>query len=263
MRSRKEIKELAKSSFGLQRGTSILLVLVTILLGMASGILDTIIDAIVGQGLLYWIVYWVGMLLLWVLTVNLCGEFIKVWKGQRAEVGALFSGFAVNFWRKMGGMAWQNLWLAIWGLPLIIAVIPFYMWALEMDAPLFMIDMPALLVLLGVIGVISITIKSMAYFFAPNILADCPNVSATDSLRLSIRMTAGHRVEIFVFTLSWLGWHILGWLTCGILWVVYVGPYWYTADAGLYLEIKNRALESGVITFEDLGEEEPSPYNVN
>ena len=80
-----------------------------------------------------------------------------------------------------------------------------------------------------------------------------------------MRITQGHKWEIFVFVLSFLGWWILSIFTLGILAILYVNPYFYTADAGLYLELKNKALEDGIITYEDLGMEEETvtetPFN--
>jgi hypothetical protein len=96
----------------------------------------------------------------------------------------------------------------------------------------------------------------LAYYFTANILADCPNVTARDALKISMRITRGYKGEIFVFILSWIGWFLLSGLTLGILYVVYVGPYWYTADAGLYIELRNRALADGIITPEELGMDE-------
>ena len=68
-----------------------------------------------------------------------------------------------------------------------------------------------------------------------------------------MRITQGYRKEIFIFMLSWIGWMLLSVLTLGILWVVYVGPYWFAADAGLFLEMRDKALADGRITHEELG----------
>ena len=62
-----------------------------------------------------------------------------------------------------------------------------------------------------------------------------------------MRMTDGHKWEIFVFELSFLGWELLSCLTLGILDLVYVGPYRETAMAGLYLELRENAIRNGII----------------
>jgi uncharacterized membrane protein len=158
-----------------------------------------------------------------VASVNVIGEYIKIYKGEAANVGAIFSEMKVNFMRKLGGSFLMGLYIILWTLLLVIPGI----------------------------------IKMFSYYFTLNILADCPNVTANEAITISRKITNGYKVDIFVFMLSFLGWGILSLFTCGILAIVYVTPYYNTADAGLYLELKKLALEDGVITYEDLGEEEP------
>lgn len=220
MKTRKEIKALAREAMREQRSTAILLGVVWGLVVLASIILDWIVLLATGSmGIAYWVVYTAGLFVIYVMSVNMIGEYIKIFKREKAEVGALFSGLQVNFLRKLGGILWMMLWVVLWSLLLIIPGI----------------------------------IKSLSYFFTWNILADCPNVTATDALKVSMRITQGHKWKIFVFCLSWIGWMILSGLTLGILYVVYVGPYFYTADGGLYIEMRDEALAEGRITRTDLG----------
>ena len=79
-------------------------------------------------------------------------------------------------------------------------------------------------------------------------LADCPNVKATDALKLSMRMMNGHKWEYFVMGLSFLGWILLSALTLGILSVFYVDPYMRSSFAEYYLELRDEALRTGAIT---------------
>ena len=97
--------------------------------------------------------------------------------------------------------------------------------------------------------------KGMFVYFTQNILAVHPNVTARQALKISMRITEGHKLEIFIFILSWIGWYLLSILTLGILLIVYVTPYFYTADAGLFIKIRNKALAEGRITPEELGME--------
>ena len=220
MKSRQEIKALAKDAMSAQRSTAILLLLAALGASILSGILDEIVRAASGgRGIAYWIVWTIGLLILYVLMVNMLGEYIKVWKGEEASVGEMFKGLGVNFARKLGGILWMTLWVTLWSLLFIIPGI----------------------------------IKGLSYYFTANILAECPDVSATEAIKISMRITKGHKMDVFVFILSFIGWFILSVLTLGILYIVYVGPYFYTADAGLYLELKNKALAEGRITPEELG----------
>jgi uncharacterized membrane protein len=81
----------------------------------------------------------------------------------------------------------------------------------------------------------------------PYILAECPNVPATEALRLSMRMTQGYKGEIFILELSFIGWRLLSLLTLGLVWILYAGPYCHTSMAAMYGQLKTRALEYGTI----------------
>ena len=84
------------------------------------------------------------------------------------------------------------------------------------------------------------------------ILGDCRQVSATDAIRLSKRMMQGHKMELFMLHLSFIGWYLLSVLTAGILIIFYVGPYHHMTIAGYYALRKEQALADGTITAEEL-----------
>ncbi len=129
-------------------------------------------------------------------------------------IGDIFSKSFDNYGRKLGGTLWMSLWIYLWSLLFVIPGI----------------------------------IKGIAYSMTPYILANEPDVEATQALKLSMRMTDGHKWDIFVMGLSFLGWELLSALTCGILDIFYVGPYRNAAMAGLYLELRANAVENGIVT---------------
>ena len=108
-------------------------------------------------------------------------------------------------------------------------------------------------------------IMSYAYAMTEYILADCPDVKAMDAIKLSKKMMNGHKWELFVFDLSFLGWFWLSGLTGGILYIFYVGPYYEAARAGYYTELKNYVISTGaVLESEFSGMPAPqygTPYN--
>lgn len=71
--------------------------------------------------------------------------------------------------------------------------------------------------------------------------------------KIGTRYIRGHFFETFAYELSFLGWYILTWLTCGIL-VIYVGPYKSAADILYY----NYLFESGVLEDSENAEEAES-----
>ena len=212
MKSRQEIKALAKDAMKQQRVTAIFTLILAWLIIMAGNVFGIIpiFGSLVVLGTLIFIDY--------PLMVHVEGVFIKIYNREQTSINDLFSGFSVNLLRKAGGMAWMMLWIFLW---LLLLVIP---------------------------GIV----KMYAYSFTPLILAEFPNVTARDALKLSMRMTNGHKMKLFVLSLSFIGWFFLGFLTFGILLVVFVYPYFYTAYAGYYVELRDKALAEGVITREEL-----------
>ena len=81
-------------------------------------------------------------------------------------------------------------------------------------------------------------VYSYAYYLVPYILVEKPLMSTKEALELSKKMTDGHKKEIFVYSLSFIGWDILGMLTFGISDILYGSPYRQAADAELYYKLK-------------------------
>jgi uncharacterized membrane protein len=152
------------------------------------------------------------------LLVGYASFCIRVYKGEQGDIGDMFRVGFNDYGRNLGGVLWMWLFTSLWTLLFIIPGI----------------------------------IKYFSYFMTPYILADSKKVSATDALKLSMRMTKGYKGMIFVTYLSFIGWLILSGLTCGILQILYVGPYMETSLAGLYVELKNNALAKGVVTTAEL-----------
>ncbi len=149
------------------------------------------------------------------LSIN--GTALAVSRNEKITATLPFSIGFKNYLRKLGGMAWMNLFIFLWSCLFIIPGI----------------------------------VKAYSYRFTPYILADCPNVSARDALKISMRMTKEVKWELFVFDLSFVGWFLLTALTCGIL-SVYTLPYYQAASAALYDSMKDNALMNGRILAEEL-----------
>lgn len=119
-----------------------------------------------------------------------------------------------NYPRKLGGTLWMSLFIFLWGLLFIIPGI----------------------------------IKAISYAMTPYILADCPDVKAKDALNLSMKMMHGHKIEYFTLGLSFIGWILLSIITLGIVEVFYAGPYMGNTFAAYYLNLKEEAIATGVVT---------------
>ena len=153
-----------------------------------------------------------------VIHIGARGWFLRYWRGEYPPVGELFSGFRAYSSFVTTGLL-RDIYLFLWFLLLIIPGI----------------------------------VMSYAYSMADYIVYEYPHIPAGRVLELSKRMTYGHKADLFVFDLSYFGWMMLSALTFGILGIVYVNPYMFTAHAGIYEQLKSDALTRGIIRPEDFG----------
>ena len=80
-------------------------------------------------------------------------------------------------------------------------------------------------------------VKSYSYAMTMYILNDHPEMSASEAITESRKMMNGHKAELFVLHLSFLGWIILSSFTFGIL-LLYVMPYMQATTAAFYEKLK-------------------------
>lgn len=134
--------------------------------------------------------------------LGLTGIFLKVYNKQEFELGNLFDGFK-DFSRALSAYLLMSLYIFLWLLLLIV---------------------PGIIAALG---------YSMTFF----IMAEDPDLPATEAMQKSKQMMFGHKTELFVLGLTFIGWIILGALSFGIgfLWL---NSYWYTAYTIFYKKIK-------------------------
>lgn len=85
-------------------------------------------------------------------------------------------------------------------------------------------------------------IKSYSYAMTPYILKDNPEMKNNAAIEESMRMMYGHKLELFLLDLSFIGWAILSILTCciGFLWLV---PYMNMARVNFYEDLKKASVE--------------------
>ena len=156
----------------------------------------------------------ISLLVIIPLELGVTCHFTSVFYGGSPEFSTMFQqGFGFNYGRKLGGILWMSLWVFLWSLLFIIPGI----------------------------------IKSFEYALCPYILANYPDVEAMEALNLSKRIMRGHKGELFVFELSFLGWHLLSLLTFGLLELFYIAPYQSTATCGFLGELIENAVRERVI----------------
>lgn len=80
-------------------------------------------------------------------------------------------------------------------------------------------------------------VKTYSYAMTNYILIDNPNMTANEAITESRKMMDGHKAELFILDLSFLGWYILSCFTFGIL-LLYVEPYHMAARAAFYENLR-------------------------
>ena len=137
---------------------------------------------------------------------------------EKVSLSAFFEGLN-NWWRAILAYLWKSLWVSLWSILFIIPGI----------------------------------IKRYAYSQLYYIIVEHPGISITKAMKISMIITKGHKADLFVQDLSFIGWYLLGELTFGIgyLWIT---PYRNMTFINSYHAMLKEALETGKLKPEDLTE---------
>ena len=95
-------------------------------------------------------------------------------------------------------------------------------------------------VLWGILLIIPGIIKSYAYAMTPFILAENPGMTASQAIRASEDLMDGHKFDLFVLGLTFLGWDLLAAVTMN-LGNIALNPYKNAAYAAFYRQIQAEA----------------------
>ena len=149
-------------------------------------------------------VTYVGQLILYgPLTFGLVYVFMKQSRdGQQIQLGDLFKGFSEDFGGNLVLGLLITIFTALWSLLFVIpGIIKGYSW-------------------------------KMSFY----IKADHPEYGWKECMDASAQMMNGHKMELFILELSFIGWAIVGSLCLGVgsLWV---SAYMQAAEAEFYKEI--------------------------
>ncbi len=136
------------------------------------------------------------------LSLSLVRVYLNVIKGYHPSVGDAFCGFD-DFWSAFKVIFLVGLFTFLWSLLFVIPGI----------------------------------IKSFSYSMSAYILAENKGKPALECINESKAMTEGHKMDLFVLSLSFIGWALLCAVTLGIagIWAV---PYAQTTHANAYNSLK-------------------------
>lgn len=97
-------------------------------------------------------------------------------------------------------------------------------------------------------------IKYYSYYLVPYIVAENPDMKATDAITLSRKMMNGHKFECFKLQFSFIGWEILGVITLGLSKLFYSNSYKLATISEYYTDLRNLAITNKINNFEKLND---------
>lgn len=79
-------------------------------------------------------------------------------------------------------------------------------------------------------------VKAYSYAMTPFILADHPDLTASQAIKLSMQLMDGHKSELFLLDLTFIGWNLLCILTLNLGFIA-LNPYQNAAYAAFYRQL--------------------------
>ena len=142
-----------------------------------------------------------GTVLILPIAYGVVVAFLRLIRGENIQIEWLIDNFNRRIWISM---FLQYLFILLWALLLVIPGI----------------------------------IKYYSYAMVPYILKDDPTAYGREALDRSAAMMKGHKMDLFLLDMSFLGWILLSMFTFGIG-MMWVAPYMATANAAFYEDLKN------------------------
>ena len=90
----------------------------------------------------------------------------------------------------------------------------------------------------GLLCIIPGIYKGYEYRMIPYLLTEYPDIDKDRAFAISKQMMYGYKMKAFLLDLSFIGWWLLNTLTCGLLGIFFVGPYYHSTAAAFYEALK-------------------------
>lgn len=139
--------------------------------------------------------------------------FVNSYKsGSKLGFADFINGFS-DFIKGTLAFLWMILWITLWS---ILFVIP---------------------------GII----KAIAYSQMFHVISENPKIGVIKAMKISKIMTQGHKADLFILWLSFIGWDILSMFT-GFILQIWIIPYRNMAVTSAYFYLKEEAFRTGILT---------------
>ena len=138
------------------------------------------------------------------ISVSLGGTSTE--KYENISFNTFLQGLEDHWLNALLGSLWNFLWVFLWSLLFVIPGI----------------------------------VKSYSYSMMFYVMAENPKISAMKAMDISKILTSGHKSDLFVMDLSFLGWALLSALCCG-LGFIWLYPYMHMSKTYAYYDLKRMA----------------------
>ncbi len=135
-------------------------------------------------------------------TISVLRVYQNLVREQKPKVGDAFTGFD-DFWTAFKAQLLVSVFTFLWSLLFVIPGI----------------------------------IKGFSYSQTMLVVAENKGISAREALNRSKAMMEGHKMDLFVLGLSFIGWGLLCGITFGIAYI-WVGPYMQATLVNFYNDVK-------------------------
>ena len=210
MRTFKEIKDAALAALKGKWGNYCCITLIySLITGIISNIASLLVKVDVIIGTICCIL--ICLALLPPFGYSLTVVFLKAYRGIDSKIADLFNGYK-DFLRIVLTMLLKCIYILLWSLLLVVPGI----------------------------------VKTISYAMTEFVLNDNPDLKYDKAISRSSQLMRGHKMDYFLFALSFIGWAILCMMTFGIgyFWLI---PYFHTAKAGFYNDLLAEEAKAGNI----------------
>lgn len=227
-----ELKRLSREKmvghWGLVIGATLLLLLIAYAILLPF----TLLVFITGGGMVQYITYLMATLILSVIsTIMECGisrMHLNFARNQEGQIGMLFGEFTNRPDRYILGV------LMLLGIEFLCMLPGGICWSVGlMEESMTAMMIGGLLYLMGAVLLVVLVFRYNLVLF---LLVDHPKMGAIEAFRESSRLMRGNKGRMLYLYLSFVGWHILGMMSCGIgmLWIT---PYMNQTMIHFYLDV--------------------------
>lgn len=179
--------------------------------------------------IIYYLISFIVSLLTAVLGIGLVKFFLKLVKNEAYRISDIFWGFQ-NHPDKV--IVITILLTLIFFICLLPGVGLLYVYLVTYSRAVFVLSMFALMM-----GIVVMIVVGITYSQVGCIISDNSEYSILEIMKTSSEMMKGQKGRFFYLQISFIGWYLLSFLSCGIA-LLWIEPYRLCTNVYFYIDLK-------------------------